>query len=423
MCGASLIHPIFIITATHCAKKVSQKRGFVTALLGQERRTSLGLSPWAQVRRVVSLRVWREIAVGRLESPLDIGDRVSPLCLPAPGWRQSGSGSCVLTGVTDTRWVGVLEMKLKPSPQCPDSVCTEEPITTSSTASWAGALACPDSNGVYSAVGVYYSHHSNPPTQFVSLLEESNMELVGNMIRAGLSTEPVPGVDTCGDRGGLRCGLGNCVSASQVCDRVWDCQEGEDEASNCDYRNPVRLEPCRQENGTCVCGPMEGMCANHLCLPERYFCNGQDDCGDGSDEKPNCSECAEKLAFFHPSALCDGAADCEDRGDEAASYCAGGEPDSFRCDASSLGKDPVLVPTRAVCDGVADCEHGVDEESMCLGLAPHKTMVPQDKLMVPTSTPAGWLMVSGSFYSFLYLTQPVSLDSSLRLLVPVLHHS
>ena len=396
MCGASLIHPLFIITGLDCAKKVSQKRGFVTALLGQQRRTRVGLSPWAQVRRVVSLRVWRQIAVGRLETPLEIGDRVSPLCLPAPGWRP-GTGFCVITGVTDTRWVGVREMKL--SPMCPDgSLCTEEQTitTSSSTISWAGALVCPDSNGLYSAVGIYYNQDSHkPPTQFVSLLEESNMELVGNMIRAGLSTEPVPAVDTCGDGGGMRCRLGNCVSPSQICDRIWDCQEGEDEDRNCNYRNLVRLEPCRQENGSCQCGPMEGMCANHLCLPERYFCNGHDDCGDGSDEKPNCSDCAEKLAFFHPSALCDGVADCVDRGDEAASYCAGGEPDTFRCDASSLGKDPVLVPVRAVCDGVSDCEDGLDEKDMCLGLAPQKTVVPQDKLMIPTSTPAGWLMVRG----------------------------
>ena len=51
VCGATLVHAKFILTELECATKVMTKATgkYVVVLIGQERRTRIGLSPWAQV--------------------------------------------------------------------------------------------------------------------------------------------------------------------------------------------------------------------------------------------------------------------------------------------------------------------------------------------------------------------------------------
>ena len=51
VCGATLVHAKFILTELECATKVMTKATgkYVVVLIGQERRTRVGLSPWAQV--------------------------------------------------------------------------------------------------------------------------------------------------------------------------------------------------------------------------------------------------------------------------------------------------------------------------------------------------------------------------------------
>lgn len=40
-----------------------------------------------------------------------------------------------------------------------------------------------------------------------------------------------------------------------------------------------------------VCGAEENLCGQGSCLAQHRFCDGTDDCGDGSDEDPTrCSE-------------------------------------------------------------------------------------------------------------------------------------
>ena len=37
-----------------------------------------------------------------------------------------------------------------------------------------------------------------------------------------------------------------------------------------------------------ACGEDEFSCSNHKCIPMSFKCNGQNDCGDNSDEKRDC---------------------------------------------------------------------------------------------------------------------------------------
>lgn len=125
-----------------------------------------------------------------------------------------------------------------------------------------------------------------------------------------------------------------------------------------------------------VCAPHEFQCSNRSCLAAVFVCDGDDDCGDGSDERgcadPACGprefRCGGDSGACIPERwVCDRQFDCEDRSDEAAELCgravlgATSAPPACAATAQFACRSGECVHLGWRCDGDHDCKDKSDE--------------------------------------------------------------
>ncbi|KAK6017075.1 Low-density lipoprotein receptor domain class A, partial [Ostertagia ostertagi] len=151
-----------------------------------------------------------------------------------------------------------------------------------------------------------------------------------------------------------------CIPSQYGCDGDNDCGDYSDEdAQYCkDGQKPV-------------CSAKKFQCDNHRCIPEQWKCDSDNDCGDGSDEKLEfCANATCAVNQFSCANgrcipiywLCDGDNDCYDGTDEDKERCP---PTQCRSDQFRCANGRQCISLRNHCDGQNDCEDGSDEDS-CL---------------------------------------------------------
>ncbi|XP_054258273.1 low-density lipoprotein receptor-related protein 1B-like [Macrosteles quadrilineatus] len=138
-----------------------------------------------------------------------------------------------------------------------------------------------------------------------------------------------------------------------------------------------RTQPVKDTTTDETCRMDEFTCSNGNCVPQRWLCDHEDDCGDDSDEL-NCKTCSPDTDFacvlggnktycINARWRCDGDNDCPDGSDEknctdnpqkttavtGRQACLSRE---FQCHHNKM-----CIPVHQRCNGVLECTDGSDE--------------------------------------------------------------
>jgi hypothetical protein len=277
-----------------------------------------------------------------VDEPFEISEYVNPVCLPKETWIPKDA-ECFFTGrhgyllnhAIRTRVRGVCDYKnINDYTFCTRKVSAGNECLKK----WAGALVCPDSTGVYYAVGVYHAEQANCeagdggiPSKFQSLVTPNQLKSIFDIINAHeyYPTKPQSTCDT------HQCSTGECLTKEKMCDSVPDCPDFSDVSPEVKAKCGNKVAVCQNYNGThCFCHENEFLCKNGMCLDKVKFCDDIDHCTDGSDEPYGCkTSCKVSLQVLHREKMCDGMVDCQSKDDlaedEAASHCCNPNPVSY----------------------------------------------------------------------------------------------
>ncbi|XP_060875249.1 serine protease nudel isoform X2 [Metopolophium dirhodum] len=346
-------------------------KSYATAVLGGSTYSIIWIkSPYEQIVRVDGIREvpGEDYDLLHLASPATVSRGVAPLEVlpfqPSP-WLN---GTCYAIGYTNGQHNNKTEVAfLRPDAgHCddPNELCftvSQIPRSCSNgkNMSRVTAVICESNFGLFlAAPSIQPDMNLCDRNVRIRLpMAECLMNKIAEIIDESVKTTTVPFCS------GKRCELGECVPWERVCDGVPDCRDEQDETIKMCQE---RTEKCKTNDTLCICDVGSFRCANGKCVEKTAFCDGLNNCGDGTDEPKTCEKntCVDYLKLTAPERLCDGRWDCLDKTDEEFANCPGycNRTNVYHCQSSNK-----CISTELVCDGEEDCPES-DDEAECIGL-------------------------------------------------------
>ncbi|XP_059476630.1 serine protease nudel [Neocloeon triangulifer] len=361
LCGATLVNPLWVVTSRSCTQKIDLQYHYIGVIMGAKRLFGYE-GPHDQMRRAVAIKDIEDVSFVQLDKPVKITRNVIPLTLPEWFERPDSLLYCMALGPSSVN-DSIISIQFKPvycedNLLCLERVCSPshhecEVPYASKPISWSGAVACQNSRGSWFPVAVFDEPLGS--CGFKSPFPLRRIEQYIDEAREVLKYPNPPVAQPLCQ--GWRCPLGLCVPQSNLCDGMAECRDRSDESDRCLYVQREKFCLDAENPYTCVCGLNSVPCRNGYCVHKNQFCNGYDDCGDGSDEPADCKSCAAYLKVVDPSKICDGNRNCYDKSDESWTIC-GCSQGSYKCQ-----HEKHCIPPTFVCDGEKDCPGGDDEKN------------------------------------------------------------
>ncbi|XP_026737242.1 serine protease nudel isoform X2 [Trichoplusia ni] len=341
---------------------------YTTVVLGSHRTLDSVNSMHEQVYQVDAKRnIYRSKAsLLHLKQPAIYSNVVKPMAVSSSYFNTDHKSTCVAVGQDDKNNTlsVLLEETIRnchPSNRCfvrksDRSVCPPE-VTTNRH--WAGVVSCHTEQGWHPAATFV---DGRGECDFGDQINGTDVEYLKNEMKNG-EIKGMTSLDGGENCEGIRCSRGRCIPILQVCDGVKHCEDAKDESEEACYK---KYKMCDREpyHKGCECSVGQMKCRNGKCISKELFKDGNNDCGDGTDE-PGQTTCSDYLARVMPSRLCDGVLHCADRSDEDPVYCKCFAKKSHSCRTRT--NDEYCVSPDVVCDGVRDCPNGEDEQA-CIAL-------------------------------------------------------
>ncbi|XP_078483949.1 glycoprotein 330-like [Ciona intestinalis] len=166
------------------------------------------------------------------------------------------------------------------------------------------------------------------------------------------------GANVCGNSPGFEChDASKCIPLNNYCNGSNQCSDGSDEML---YNKTIH------STTGISCGHRINRTSTYCYLPNQYVCDHEINCFWGEDEK-NCShtfECgyvafANKTQYKIKIVFCDNVVNCMNGADEIK-YSPGAP--GYQCSVTKTHlTNYCMLPNQYVCDGTNDCDYGTDE--------------------------------------------------------------
>lgn len=165
------------------------------------------------------------------------------------------------------------------------------------------------------------------------------------------------------------CSGKNCTSDQFLCNnklcvsRLWKCDGDNDCGDNSDERDCGLSSVCQGEG--------QFRCKSGKCIPGHWRCDFEDDCGDGSDEEQEqcpgikCTSgefSCRNGQCINKSWVCDMEKDCQDGSDEDSCVPDGTKKSCEKDVQLQCNATGTCLPISWRCDGDNDCQDNSDEE-------------------------------------------------------------